>query len=267
MALFKLNLKNINFFLKLSGLNDTELGQQISNILAILELGALAGELPIALIERIRKSARQILTKREALEKALDDIIANNRKLEEGKRLKAQKLQVMKELTELADLDIGKKYFDDYLAIRKKFLKLRPSRALELWNKFPLRKHLNLDDLRKLSTKRLEEYPGLSSGNQGTFKVKYLEDGRITKEFDEFSTSGNREKILKNFGDPPKLPENTVDILTDYDEFVKFSTGAFDLMGRPRKFDSEIKFIYNFIKKLDLNHFLAQRVTGGQSHI
>lgn len=65
---------------------------------------------------------------------------------------------------------------------------------------------------------------------------------------EEFSLSGNLEKMTKSFGNHPKFPPNTVNILDNFQEFETFVTGAYDLYGRSRHFDSEIKFIYNFLK-------------------
>lgn len=57
------------------------------------------------------------------------------------------------------------------------------------------------------------------------------------------------KKIKNNFGNPPKLPPNTIEILDDYDKFVRFVAGARDAFGKLRQFDSELKYIFNFLKK------------------
>lgn len=64
----------------------------------------------------------------------------------------------------------------------------------------------------------------------------------------EFSLSGKKEKLLTAFGEAPSLPENTIDILSDYDNFEAFVKGAGDFNGIPRNYDSEIKYIFNFLK-------------------
>lgn len=51
------------------------------------------------------------------------------------------------------------------------------------------------------------------------------------------------------FADPPELPPNTINVLDDWENFEKFVDGAVDFANRPRKFDSEIKYIFNFLKK------------------
>lgn len=101
-----------------------------------------------------------------------------------------------------------------------------------------------------LYTKHLKQFPNLAKEghNQAIFKIKFFENGKLFDEVEEFSLSGDLDKMIKSFGNPPKFPLNTVNVLDDFEEFETFVTGAYDLFGRSRKFDSEIKFIYNFLK-------------------
>ncbi|WP_137904501.1 hypothetical protein [Chryseobacterium sp. 2VB] len=82
--------------------------------------------------------------------------------------------------------------------------------------------------------------------NQAEFKTTILNKGQKVEEVVEFSLSGDIDKLAKHFGNPPDLPENTIDILSDYDNFEAFVKGASDFEGKPRNYDSEIKYIFNF---------------------
>ncbi len=64
----------------------------------------------------------------------------------------------------------------------------------------------------------------------------------------EFSLSGRRDDIFSRFGNPPKLPEDTINPFHNYNDFLKFVGEAKDYAGRTRKFDSEIKYVYNFLR-------------------
>ncbi|MFL0097315.1 hypothetical protein V3A08_05885, partial [Tenacibaculum maritimum] len=97
------------------------------------------------------------------------------------------------------------------------------------------------NEIVELFTKHLDEFPGLVKGhNQADFNIKFFENGKQFDEVVEFSLSGDKDKVLTTFGVSPLLPPNTIDIFKNYDEFITFVTGAYDLTGRARKYDSEI---------------------------
>lgn len=54
--------------------------------------------------------------------------------------------------------------------------------------------------------------------------------------------------MIDKFGNPPKLPKNTINILDDYATYEAFVKGAIDWNSRARMYDSEIKYIFNFLK-------------------
>ncbi|PTX60506.1 hypothetical protein C8N46_106151 [Kordia periserrulae] len=139
-----------------------------------------------------------------------------------------------------------------YIQRRKIFRSKGEKAIMALWLKKVKSVFLNKADLIKLLTKHLDEFPALIKGyNQAQFKTTIKLQSKLIEKIDEFSMSGAYDEFFKKrFGNPPdwKLPKNTIDVFTDYDDFVKFVKDALDFEGIPRVFDSEIKYIYNFLK-------------------
>lgn len=81
---------SVNFLLKLTGVNDTDLGREISKYLFYFEIAALSGELSLALYKKIQSSAGKILAKekvlRESVENA-DEVKQVDKLIEELKRV------------------------------------------------------------------------------------------------------------------------------------------------------------------------------------
>ena len=137
---------------------------------------------------------------------------------------------------------------EDYTSLRSKFHDLQL--VDKLWKSKVLSKNLYLNNLKKLYFKYMDAYPALSKGfNQAEFKTIIKNKGKLIEEVEEFSISGDKTKLLGNFGDPPHLPPNTINVLDDWENFEKFVEGAKDFGNRPRNYDSEIKYIFNFLKK------------------
>lgn len=139
------------------------------------------------------------------------------------------------------------KELQKYLETRSKFHDMEL--VEQLWKKRIESKILFPNQLKSLYFKYLEEYPTLKRGfNQAEFKTTIKKKGKLIEEVEEFSVSGDKDKWLGNFGDPPQLPPNTINVLDDWENFEKFVEGAIDFGNRPRKYDSEIKYIFNFLK-------------------
>ena len=103
-----------------------------------------------------------------------------------------------------------------------------------------------MDDLFGIGKK----YPNLKKGfNQAEFKTTIYKKGKKIDEFVEYSISRDMNKFIANFGNPPSLPTNTINIIDDFETFEKFVEGAVDFNGRARGYDSEIKYIFNFLKE------------------
>jgi len=230
-----------NILIKLSGQKDTELGRAISKYLFYLEMLALGGELTGFLETSIRNAAESMITQRYELYSILKANKHSSKDIE----------KILKETIKNAGLKTGDDILDEIISLRQKAFDSSVRAGNKAISKAVVNKSIAKNELSKLYNKRLKQHPNLKGFNQAEFKVKFIENGKIFDEVEEFSLSGDFDKLAKKFGNPPQLPENTIDILSMYDEYMKFSSGAFDLTGRSRKFDSEIKFIYNFIK----NHY------------
>jgi len=193
-----------------------------------------AGMISTALAQGISKNLPTII---EWLEKRNNSNIAQEMKkiLEEAK-------------TALKDIRTNG-YLDNYLILRNELHLKGLTEVESLWKKIIHAKHLEVSELKALYLKYVEEFPSLKKGfNQAEFKTSIYKNGVKVEDIKEFSLSGDKEKLIKAFGDPPKLPPNTIDILPDYEKFESFSITASDFEGIPRGFDSELKYIFNFLR-------------------
>ncbi|CAA0236914.1 hypothetical protein [Tenacibaculum maritimum] len=232
----------VNALLKLTSIDDTKLGISISKYLFYLEMIALTGEVSLFLREKLKNSARGILKERKELEKLLNKSVKDSKN---PLTLKGKQV-LLKEIENIAELEL-EKTLKNYIDFRPKFI-YNVSKTTRLWRAkslIPITKN----EIVELFTKHLDEFPGLVKGhNQADFNIKFFENGKQFDEINEFSLSGDKDKVLTTFGVSPLLPPNTIDVFKNYDEFITFVTGAYDLTGRARKYDSEIKFVYNFLK-------------------
>ncbi|WP_028888315.1 hypothetical protein [Tenacibaculum ovolyticum] len=249
---------SVNALIKLTNNADTDLGRTITKYLFWLEMASLSIDVSDLLATKIRKTAKEIITHEDVLKKQLrkdtgDNISKLNHKdknyKQNVKNLIEQERKVLKEIKKIAQVETNQIHLDDFIQFRAKYFNTPTKQFSQLFKQSIQSIPIQKMELLNLFKKRLDDYPGLVRGhNQAEFKINFLHDGKVFDKVEEFSLSGDIDKIIKTFGKPPKLPENTIDIFKNYDEYEKFATGAFDLHGRSRKYDSEIKFIYNFLK-------------------
>ncbi|MEE4000013.1 hypothetical protein V1T75_06645 [Tenacibaculum sp. FZY0031] len=234
----------VNALLKITNVKEKELGKAISEFLFWLELASLSGEIALATKNGIKSTAKKLFKKETEFEKLLEKQVNYP---DPKKRIsRVDKYKILKELREIAELDIDTA-LKDYLLFRPK-LAHKVNQTTKLWRAKSL-VSITKTEIIELFIRHLDDFPGLVKGhNQADFKIKFFDKGKQVDEVSEFSLSGYKQRILDRFGNPPKLPANTIDVFENYDEFTKFVTGAYDLTGKPRKYDSEIKFIYNFLK-------------------
>lgn len=95
---------SVNFLLKLTGGNDTDLGREISKYLFYFEMIALSGELSLALYSKFQASARKILAKEEVLKEAAKKTAKNS---DELSQVNKQVDEVIEQLRKVAN-DITK---------------------------------------------------------------------------------------------------------------------------------------------------------------
>lgn len=230
---------SMNVLLKLTGIADTELGKEISKYLFYFEMMSLSGEVSVALYDKLQKSAKKLITNKDELlknlkEQGVDDVT---------------KSKILNEINQIANSNAKNSLLDDFMELRAKYFNTSVTAFNKLIKESLELNHLGKTELFSLYNKHLKQFPNLAKGhNQAIFKIKFFENGKLFDQVEEFSLSGDKIKMFDNFGNPPKFPPNTVNVLNDFEEFETFVTGAYDLFGRSRKFDSEIKFIYNFLK-------------------
>lgn len=238
-AIVEISSGTIGALLKLTGLKDTEQGKSIVEFLFWLELLSLSGELTVAIHNGLKKSGKELLTNRERLIK----------NLEKNGIDEATRKTILNEIDAITSTRTSDDLLNDFIELRANYFR-RSSSAFSRSIRESLElNHLGKSELISLYTKHLKQFPNLAKGhNQAIFNIKFFEKGKLFDEIEEFSLSGDKVKMLDNFGNPPTFPPKTVNVLEEFEEFKKFGTGAYDLFGRSRKFDSEIKFIYNFLK-------------------
>ncbi len=135
---------------------------------------------------------------------------------------------------------------EDFVALREKFKTMEIG---ALWKQFVKEPGISFSDLKTLYKKRLHKFPGLQNfHNQAQYRTTIKNLGKKVETVEEYFISGRKETLINNFGSPPKFPKDLTDVLDDYDSYLKFAKGAIDTENRSRKFDSELKFIFNFIK-------------------
>ncbi|MDR6969669.1 hypothetical protein J2X31_003703 [Flavobacterium arsenatis] len=219
---------SLNLLLKITDLRNESPYKELSHFLFYLELLTLAGELTASLKVGLKKSAREAIEKSDgAFRKQYDELFG--------------------ELYKIAGLKKVYQHVDDFMLTRPKFQDV--NLVNKLWEEKIVNKLLYPTSLRKLYFKYLDKYPNLRRGfNQAEFKTTIFNQGKKIDEIVEFSISGDKDKLITSFGNPPDLPPNAIDILDDYDNFEAFVKGASDFSGNPRNYDSEIKYIFNFLR-------------------
>ncbi|WP_046755255.1 hypothetical protein [Kordia jejudonensis] len=144
--------------------------------------------------------------------------------------------QEKKSLRQYIDDLILKNKFDDiklnYLKTRKSFLAKynTESKLNQIWRKRI--KNRRLIHLKKFYYELIKKHPTLAGKNFAQFNTKIFKNGKLTDEIVEFSNSG------------PKTIKGFINRITDKDFLQKVKS----LDGKSRKNDSEIKYIYHFLK-------------------
>jgi hypothetical protein len=203
-------------------------------------MAALSGEVSLALFTKIQASARKLITNRQQLIKNLNKQGADEATIR----------TTLNEISKIASTKTSDDLLNEFIKLRANYFNTSAFAFRKLIRESIEASHLGKTELISLYTKHIKQFPNLAKGahNQAIFKIKFFENGKLLDELEEFSLSGDLNKMTKSFGIPPKLPPNTVNVLDNFDEFETFVIGAYDLFGTSRKFDSEIKFIYNFLK-------------------
>ena len=219
---------SLNLLLKITDLRNESPYKELSHFLFYLELLTLAGELTASLKVGLKKSAREAIEKSDGV-------------------FRKQYDELFEELYKVAGLKKIYQHVDDFMLTRSKFQDV--NLVNKLWEEKIVSKLLYPSNLRKLYFKYLDKYPNLRRGfNQAEFKTTIFNQGKKMDEILEFSLSGDKSKLTEYFGNAPDLPENTIDVLNDYDNFEAFVNGAKDFNNQARNYDSEIKYIFNFLK-------------------
>lgn len=154
---------------------------------------------------------------------------------------------VKKYLDELISIKRASKLFEEYLSLRKKYLKLEKKKLLAIWDDLSViqREVLSDKELYNLYFRHYNKYlrkskkgnklkSALDGRNFAEFEIKiYDKEGSLIDHVFELSHSG-RDRIDDDF----------LDIVKD----SKFLENVEDFEGVNRGGDSEVRFIYNFIK-------------------
>lgn len=215
----------------------------IETILGIFRFGwALAK----GVVKTVRTFTRFVVKSIQDLIKGFQDLINFLKKEGELKKWFEEVFEKVKDLRKQFN-QVRWKEIQKYINTRSKF---HDADLVEkLWAEKIEKKLLFPNNLKKLYYKYLDSYPALKKGfNQAEFKTVIKKKGKLVEEVEEFAVSGKRSRWIDEFGDPPDLPLNTINVLDDWENFEKFVEGAIDFVGQVRKYDSEVKYIFNFLK-------------------
>ncbi|WP_299105558.1 hypothetical protein [uncultured Tenacibaculum sp.] len=117
----------VNTLLKLTELDDTELGRTISKYLFYLEMVALAGEVSSFVYDKLYKTARE-LVENPKFEKSLDNLVKEGRLDEVGKQNIRRELRASAGMARDTPTRIDAK---EFLESARKLAKINPEQALE----------------------------------------------------------------------------------------------------------------------------------------
>ncbi|WP_417799892.1 hypothetical protein [Tenacibaculum sp.] len=267
----------VNTLLKLTELDDTELGKTITKYLFYLEMLSLAGEVTALLKDKLSKTAKE-LVENPKLTKSLDDLVRNEKisELEEFKfyeelftvyRQYIEELKVLgivPKLTHAAEKAFLRRlkqvFYKQYKSV---LLKLNSDVVIiEKWNNIALSKPLlkleieELLDLRKLKKSAFNkntailEVDLLVQGKKVTLKYKAIAGKGQSAE--GLVKSANQEDLIR------QLELNDKNELNSHFQAIDKQTG--DLKNRFQ--DSEVKMLDTFDEDLSVFH-----VTYGKENI
>ncbi|WP_281979508.1 hypothetical protein [Tenacibaculum mesophilum] len=267
----------VNTLLKLTELDDTELGKTITKYLFYLEMLSLAGEATALLKDKLSKTAKE-LVENPKLTKSLDDLVRNEKisELEEFKfyeelftvyRQYIEDLKVLgivPKLTHAAEKAFLRRlkqvFYKQYKSV---LLKLNSDVVIiEKWNNIALSKPLlkleieELLDLRKLKKSAFNkntailEVDLLVQGKKVTLKYKAIAGKGQSAE--GLVKSANQEDLIR------QLELNDKNELNSHFQAIDKQTG--DLKNRFQ--DSEVKMLDTFDEDLSVFH-----VTYGKENI
>ncbi|WP_276975650.1 zincin-like metallopeptidase toxin domain-containing protein [Flavobacterium filum] len=170
-AVVEISSGTINALLKLTGFNDTEQGQALSEFLFYLELLSLSGELTVAIHNGLRKNAKKLVEKPEdvaKLEKKLDEFV-----IEDGNSTR-----------KLSEADKGK-FFDELRKVAEDNIKGKGLYGGKVLSKADIDKW-TMELLKKYGTKleKVDNFDNpkiLAQFDPNTNTIKYKDD--VTEYF------------------------------------------------------------------------------------
>lgn len=248
----------INACLKLSDLENTKYGKEIVNILTILEMASMVGEITGAMKLALNKNAKAIVKNNfEELEKGLDYAV------KKGDITEVEKLRTQIEIAKFYNKEeLVRQHVNNIFEIREKLvlqnkLKRAAGIADDTAKKFEeacdVRPFPELKEFYEEITSQFPELKGkiddlgeFRQNNFAYFKTTIISQGKPVKIIEDLAYSGAREL---NLGDrwlkPLEIyPKPVDDITKDFRNLIE------TYQGHSKKNDSEVKFIYHFITNL-----------------
>ncbi|WP_298544763.1 hypothetical protein [uncultured Aquimarina sp.] len=184
-----------------------------------------------------------------------DELVVENKPFQirkELSRIEKEAKKANKSVTEYLDdvIKIRKasKFINEYLELRKKYLKLNKRGLYTLWDDVNVikREVLGEKELFNLYFKYFNKY--LRRSKKGN-KLKSKLERRNFAEFEIKRFDGNGKLVERTFelshSGRDRIDNDFLDVVTD----PKFLRNVEDFEGVRRGFDSEVRFIYNFIQE------------------
>ncbi len=202
----------------------------------ILEKGIKDAEIDIYTkkYEDVAQAKYPDLPKEKALSKYLDELANRIDPLKKGKRLREFREDLL-----------------NYTVKRKELRAKYKGNQDKLWKDFKKAfqvEHFNKADNLKFFNEITEKYKKLArkdssgkvigpDGNVAQFNTKYLQDNKVLEEIVELVHSGKGNKY----------PDDFIKV-NDRNEWTDFKKNIIDLDGQSRREDSELKYIFHFLR-------------------
>lgn len=239
---------SVNALLKLSDLDKTENGKALSNILSVLEVIAMVGDITGAMKLALNKNAKLIVKNYKEFDSGLEYLVKN------GEISDPDKIRTLINIAELAEdkVRLLDTHVSAYLRNREILKKLN---AVELLERFKTEinfKPISNFDVKNLYKNFIGKYPKLKATpdatgqlrqmNIASFKTTIVKGGTQVETITDLAHSGD-ELIYNNFIRPISEVDRSISPAIT----KKFRKAVNDIAGNSRRADSELKYIYHFL--------------------
>lgn len=246
---------SVNALLKLADQENENWGRNLSNLLAILELLSLTGEISGALKKALNREAKSIIDNYKEFESGLEMLKS------QGVISEVDVIETMLDICKLAGEKELTTLISRYVKTRKKIKSLNEKELIKLFFETVEFRHFTKSDSKTFYEKVTKEYPKLLEQKDDFGNERFLNIAQFETTF------VSRVEVPNGLGS--NKVEKVVDLVHSgnydlYDDFIKplgkepiknedseilniFRKSVTDLENYSRKADSEFKYIFHFL--------------------